>query len=313
MHLDSQGAEQQEGGTTQSLVSHAGSISTRWLREQPAVKGCDAEGCSGFEGRGMGRRCYRHMRLITAPRVGVSTPSVAVLQHVMQPSAAPRRPGLSCGGYRPPKRMGAAGAPGPCGGRSRAVAPRAGGPFGTVHRVTAGAASESELRGDGPPDVSRRPYLRHGCPYGGEMKKKEGSFRQQKRAFAGTLSASQSWDLLYFKGSRLVVGGWWQLALGGPWGLSLTIRTALIPAHLARHSTGPRRRLRANDGGGRTQGQAVLYSGRCGATEGLIPRRQVGPPKARTGSKLIGQRKFLIGRRPRRKYYCLRQCTSKRG
>ena len=50
---------------------------------------------------------------------------------------------------------------------------------------------------------------------GGEEK---GSQRQQKRTFTGTLSASWPWDLLYFKGWRLAVGGW-RLAFGGGWRL----------------------------------------------------------------------------------------------
>ena len=39
-------------------------------------------------------------------------------------------------------------------------------------------------------------------------------WRQNKRTFTGTLSASWSWDVLYFKGWRLAVGNWWQLAVG---------------------------------------------------------------------------------------------------
>ena len=50
-----------------------------------------------------------------------------------------------------------------------------------------------------------------GCP-------EWGSYRQQKRTSTGTLSASWSWDLLYFKGWRLAVGGW-RLAVGGGWRL----------------------------------------------------------------------------------------------
>ena len=48
---------------------------------------------------------------------------------------------------------------------------------------------------------------------------------QQKRTFTGTLSASWSWDLLYFKGWlgggwwRSAVGGWWRLAAVGGWRL----------------------------------------------------------------------------------------------
>ena len=37
----------------------------------------------------------------------------------------------------------------------------------------------------------------------------------------GTRSASWPWDLLYFKGWRLAVGGGWRLAVGVPYGLSL--------------------------------------------------------------------------------------------
>ena len=39
----------------------------------------------------------------------------------------------------------------------------------------------------------------------------------------GGLSASWSWDVLYFKGWQLaaVGGGWRRLMVGGPWGLSL--------------------------------------------------------------------------------------------
>ena len=39
--------------------------------------------------------------------------------------------------------------------------------------------------------------------------------RQYKRMPTGTLPASWSWDLLYFKGWRLVIGGWRLVAIGG--------------------------------------------------------------------------------------------------
>ena len=45
-------------------------------------------------------------------------------------------------------------------------------------------------------------------------KNKDPSYRQQKRMFTGTPSASWSWDLLYFIGRRLALGGWWLVAVG---------------------------------------------------------------------------------------------------
>ena len=60
--------------------------------------------------------------------------------------------------------------------------------------------------------------------------KNEPSQRQQKRGFTGTFCASLSWDLLYFKGWRLAVGGCWrQLAVvgGGWWSLMAVLRAVL--------------------------------------------------------------------------------------
>ena len=48
--------------------------------------------------------------------------------------------------------------------------------------------------------------------------------REQERTLTGTLFASWSWNLLYFKAWQLAVGGWrrlvvggWRLAVGGGW------------------------------------------------------------------------------------------------
>ena len=38
--------------------------------------------------------------------------------------------------------------------------------------------------------------------------------------FTGMLSASWSWDHLYFKGLRVAVGGWWLVTVGGWWRLA---------------------------------------------------------------------------------------------
>ena len=58
---------------------------------------------------------------------------------------------------------------------------------------------------------------------------------QQKRTLTVTLSASWSWDLLCFTGQRLVVGGWWGLAVGGPSVLSLP-KTICPGVHMQRCS-----------------------------------------------------------------------------
>ena len=65
-----------------------------------------------------------------------------------------------------------------------------------------------------------------------------GGLCQEKRTFTGALSASWSWDLLYFKvgGWRLAsvsswrllaVGGWRRLAVGDWWSLALSLRAVL--------------------------------------------------------------------------------------
>ena len=54
-----------------------------------------------------------------------------------------------------------------------------------------------------------------------EGEQKRPSYRQQKRTFTGALPASWPWDLLYFKGWRLAVGGWRLLAVGGCWRLAV--------------------------------------------------------------------------------------------
>ena len=64
---------------------------------------------------------------------------------------------------------------------------------------------------------SRLPQGRAMLKGGGNQK---ASQRQQKHTFIRTLSASLSWDLVYFKRWRLAVGGWWWFAVGGPRGLS---------------------------------------------------------------------------------------------
>ena len=56
----------------------------------------------------------------------------------------------------------------------------------------------------------------HGCPSG---EKKRPSQSQQKQTLTGKLPASWSLDLLYFKGWRFVVGGWWRLMAVGGWRL----------------------------------------------------------------------------------------------
>ena len=53
-----------------------------------------------------------------------------------------------------------------------------------------------------------------------EKNKEKAASRQQKETFTGTLSASWSWDLLYFKDWRWAVGGWRLVAVGVGWRLA---------------------------------------------------------------------------------------------
>ena len=96
-------------------------------------------------------------------------------------------------------------------------------------RVSAGPVEHS--------DFTRTNLIRYDLCIntGGSLmkEKKTPSSRQQKRTFTGRLSASWSWDLLHFKGWRLVaIGGWrrlaavgsgWRLAIGGWWGWRLAV------------------------------------------------------------------------------------------
>ena len=54
-----------------------------------------------------------------------------------------------------------------------------------------------------------------GCPKGG------GRGARTQGRLSGMLSASWSWDLLYFKGWRLAVGVWRLAAVGGGWWLEV--------------------------------------------------------------------------------------------
>ena len=57
--------------------------------------------------------------------------------------------------------------------------------------------------------------LLQGCTSGNQ--KKKGLQRQRTRTFTGTLSATWSWDLLYFNGWRSAAVGSWRLVAVGGW------------------------------------------------------------------------------------------------